>query len=261
MTTTKHPSETHEPATQPARDAGYPILKRVFDLAMGLIMGVVALPVMLILALLVRLTSRGPVIYAQTRTGLNRRPFQIYKIRTMYHDCERLTGPKWSTDNDPRVTPIGRFLRRSHLDELPQVWNILKGDMSLVGPRPERPAFVAELEKALPRYAERLDVLPGLTGLAQVNLPPDIDHDSVRRKLAFDLFYVSHASLWLDLRIVFGTGLMFLGMSPATLTRLLSLRPARLARFAEQESERGRMHEPVGVVDLVSQARPAWRES
>src|SRR5664280_1346152 len=102
----------------------------------------------------VTLTSRGPVIYSQVRLGRNRRPFRIYKIRTMHHNCERTTGPTWSTENDPRVTALGRFMRRAHLDELPQLWNILIGEMSLVGPRPERPEFVVELEAVLPRYAE-----------------------------------------------------------------------------------------------------------
>ena len=97
------------------------------------------------------------MIYSQTRMGRGRRPFTIFKVRTMHHDCERLTGPRWSTENDPRVSPVGHFLRRSHLDELPQLWNVLRGEMSLVGPRPERPEFVAQLEKAVPRYAERLE--------------------------------------------------------------------------------------------------------
>src|SRR5262249_17904057 len=136
---------------------------------------------------LVRLTSRGSAIYRQTRLGLNGRPFTIYKIRTMYHDSERLTGPQWSRPGDPRVTPIGRILRATHIDELPQLWNVLRGEMSLVGPRPERPELAAGLERELPSYRDRLAVRPGVTGLAQVQLPPDTDVESVRRKLAYDI--------------------------------------------------------------------------
>jgi lipopolysaccharide/colanic/teichoic acid biosynthesis glycosyltransferase len=115
------------------------------------------------------------------------------------------SGPAWSTAGDPRVFPVGRLLRRTHIDELPQLWNILRGDMSLLGPRPERPEFVPQLEKVLPCYRRRLSVLPGLTGLAQVHLPPDSDLESVRRKLAFDLYFVRRRSLWLDARIVAAT--------------------------------------------------------
>jgi lipopolysaccharide/colanic/teichoic acid biosynthesis glycosyltransferase len=237
----------------------YPAFKRLVDIVLVLTLGIITLPLLLLLMALVRLTSRGPVIYSQTRVGRNHRPFLIYKLRTMFHDCERLTGPKWSTDNDPRVTPVGRFLRRAHLDELPQFWNILVGDMSLIGPRPERPEFVRELEKVLPRYAERLDVLPGLTGLAQVNLPPDVDEESVRRKLAFDLYYARNVGPWLDLRILVGTGLMCLGETSETLAQLFELRPGRLARVAQGVGDRVR--EPVGMVEPVPQPVPAWHES
>jgi len=172
---------------------------------------------------LVRATSPGPFVYTQTRLGLNRRRFTIYKIRSMTHNCEQLSGPCWSVGNDPRVTPVGRFLRRTHLDELPQLWNVLRGDMSLVGPRPERPEFVASLEQVLPRYSERLKVRPGVTGLAQMKLPPDTDLLSVRRKLVYDLHYVERSRLGLDLRILLGTALFLLGI-PFTLScRLLGL--------------------------------------
>src|SRR5206468_10815773 len=139
-----------------------------------------------VLMLLVRATSRGPAIFKQVRLGRGGRPYALYKIRSMAHDCERLTGPRWATAKDPRVTPLGRFLRRSHLDELPQLWNVIRGEMSLVGPRPERPEFVARLERQVPGYRERLGILPGITGLAQVQLPPDEDLDHVRRKVACD---------------------------------------------------------------------------
>src|SRR5207248_4660391 len=139
--------------------------------------------------LLVKLTSPGPMLYTQTRLGRRGRPFTIYKIRTMLHDCESLTGPQWSTPGDTRITRVGRWLRRTHIDELPQLWNVLRGDMSLVGPRPERPEFIPELENAIPFYRDRLLVRPGITGLAQVQLPPDTDMDSVRRQLAHDIYY------------------------------------------------------------------------
>jgi lipopolysaccharide/colanic/teichoic acid biosynthesis glycosyltransferase len=221
-------------------------VKRAVDVVLALILSVVVLPLMLVLIGVVKLTSRGPAIYSQVRVGRNGKLFRILKIRTMHHNCERTTGPAWSTDNDPRVTAFGRFLRRSHLDELPQLWNILVGEMSLVGPRPERPEFVVELEDVLPNYAERLDAPPGLTGLAQVNLPPDVDYESVRRKLAFDLYYVAHLGPWLDLRIMLGTALMILGVAAPT---LLGLRPGALAGIAD--GDRGRDDEPVGVVELA----------
>lgn len=229
----------------------YPPVKRAADIVLVLVLGLVALPLLLILIVLVKLTSGGPALYSQVRVGQNRRRFMIYKVRTMSHDCERLSGPKWSTSDDPRVTAVGRVLRRTHLDELPQLWNILRGDMSLIGPRPERPEFVGELEKVLPRYARRLDVPPGLTGLAQVNLPPDVDQESVRRKLAFDLHYAERIGPWLDLRILLGTGLMFLGVRSVTLVRLLDLRPGQLALVAEGAPQWG--PESAGVTEFATQ--------
>lgn len=176
-----------------------------FGLSLGLLL--VTSPLMLVAALLVKLTSPGPVIYSQIRSGKGGKPFTIYKIRTMTHNCEALTGARWCVGNDPRVTKIGWFLRATHIDELPQLWNVLCGQMSLIGPRPERPEFVSKLEKLIPRYTERLALKPGLTGLAQIQLPPDSDLDSVRRKLQYDLFYHKEASLGLDLRILLGTAL------------------------------------------------------
>jgi lipopolysaccharide/colanic/teichoic acid biosynthesis glycosyltransferase len=185
----------------------YSRCKRVLDVAGSLTLLLLTAPLVLLAGLLVKLTSRGPIFYSQTRVGLGGRPFTIYKIRTMYHNCERFSGARWSRPGDPRVMPVGRLLRRLHLDELPQLFNVLKGDMSLIGPRPERPEFVPQLEQAIPHYRERLRVLPGLTGLAQVHLPPDTDLASVRRKLAFDLYYIHRLGPWMDLRLLLLTGL------------------------------------------------------
>lgn len=206
----------HRPPSRPVATLGaaasvvvpvtwYSAAKRLVDLVLGLAMLVLAMPILVFMAVLVKLTSRGPIFYSQTRVGKGGRPFTIWKVRSMYHDCERFSGIQWSQAGDPRVTPVGRFLRRSHLDELPQLWNILRGDMSLIGPRPERPEFVPQLEKAIPRYRERLLVLPGVTGLAQIHLGPDTDLASVERKLAFDLYYIKQLSLWTDARVFLAT--------------------------------------------------------
>lgn len=157
------------------------------------------------LVLLVRLTSRGPGIYCQTRVGKHGREFKMYKVRTMYEDAESRFGPEWTQKNDPRITPVGRWLRKLHLDEFPQLLNVLRGEMTLIGPRPERPEFTRVLAKEIPNYLDRLLVAPGITGLAQINLPPDMDLNSVRRKLVLDLEYVQHASPLLDLRMFAST--------------------------------------------------------
>jgi len=183
----------------------YSTFKLGVEFVSALLMFLASAPVVLVAAVLVKLGSPGPAFYSQVRIGKNGRPFRIYKIRSMYHNCERLSGPRWSTPGDPRVTRLGRFLRATHIDELPQLWNVLRGDMSLVGPRPERPEFVWQLEKALPRYQERLAVRPGITGLAQVQLPPDTDLESVRRKLAHDLYYIRWQGPWLDMQILLST--------------------------------------------------------
>jgi lipopolysaccharide/colanic/teichoic acid biosynthesis glycosyltransferase len=182
-------------------------------------------PLILLSALLVKLTSYGPAFYTQTRLGRGGRPYTIYKLRTMTHNCEHQSGVRWATPDDPRITRLGRFLRRSHIDELPQLWNVLKGDMSLVGPRPERPEFVPALEQALPHYRQRLLVRPGVTGLAQIQLPADTDLESVRRKLAYDLFYVRQASFWLDFRILAGTAFKMIG-TPFPFLRKLCRMPS-----------------------------------
>jgi lipopolysaccharide/colanic/teichoic acid biosynthesis glycosyltransferase len=201
----------------------YATTKFVGDIIGALVLLAMTLPLILLAAILVKLTSRGPVIYSQTRLGRNGKPFFIYKIRTMTHNCESLSGPKWSVPGDNRITWIGRILRATHIDEFPQLWNVLRGEMSLVGPRPERPEFAVGLEKVLPLYGNRLLVRPGITGLAQVQLPPDTDVASVRRKLAHDLFYVRFMNPWLDLRLMVATAFAVLFIPAGTSRYLLGL--------------------------------------
>jgi lipopolysaccharide/colanic/teichoic acid biosynthesis glycosyltransferase len=210
---------------QRAINRGQGIIKFTVDLGLSVLLLTLAAPVILLTALAVKLNSRGPVFYSQTRLGRGGHPYTIYKIRTMRHNCESASGACWSTVGDPRITSIGRFLRRTHLDELPQLWNVLRGDMSLVGPRPERPEFVPQLAQKIPGYRERLLVRPGVTGLAQVQLPADTDLNSVRRKLAFDLYYIQNASLFLDLRLIGATVLHAVGV-PFSLTGKLFFVPS-----------------------------------
>jgi lipopolysaccharide/colanic/teichoic acid biosynthesis glycosyltransferase len=195
-------------------------LKRATDLAVGSLLALLAIPVTVAAMILVRLTSRGPAIYTQVRLGRGNRPYTIYKIRSMVLDCESETGPRWSTKGDSRITPVGRILRSTHIDELPQLWNVLRGEMSLVGPRPERPAIAAELALVIPCYGDRMQLRPGMTGLAQVQLPPDACLADVKRKLACDLYYIRHADFWLDLRILLSTASYVMGI-PFNATRAL----------------------------------------
>ena len=179
--------------------------KRYVDFPLALLLAILSLPIVLVAWLLVRLTSQGPGFYQQVRLGLDGRPFTIYKIRSMRVDAEVATGAVWAARKDRRVTLVGKFLRKTHIDELPQLYNVLKGDMDLVGPRPERPEFVTELEKRIDGYAYRLYVKPGVTGLAQLNQEPDVDLHDVRRKLVFDFEYIEQCSFWLDIRLLLCT--------------------------------------------------------
>lgn len=206
-------------------------VKLVAETLFALILALLAAPLILISALLVRLTSAGPALYSQLRIGRKERTYTIHKIRTMTHNCEQHSGPCWSVPGDPRITWVGKFLRRTHLDELPQLWNVLFGHMALVGPRPERREFVPRLQNVIPLYGDRLLVRPGVTGLAQVQLPPDTDLTSVRRKLAYDLYYVHNISFWLDLRILICTGLYVLGGPFYRLTRFLLPSEATVKKF------------------------------
>jgi lipopolysaccharide/colanic/teichoic acid biosynthesis glycosyltransferase len=201
--------------------ANYFLVKRGLDCMLSVAMLVMSAPVVLMAMALVKLTSRGPMTYTQTRVGYGGRQFTIYKIRTMIDNCESLTGPRWAVPGDPRVTPIGNVLRKLHIDELPQLLNVLKGEMSLVGPRPERPEFVKNLEQEIPHYQARHAVLPGITGLAQLHLPPDTEVAHVERKLTFDLYYARHQGLWMDVSILFGTALKVVGL-PARFVRAVT---------------------------------------
>ena len=179
--------------------------KYFLERVIAAILLVPSIPVILFCGLLVRLNSPGPAIYRQQRVGMRGKEFVMLKIRTMAVDAESKSGPRWSTNNDPRINRLGRWLRFLHLDELPQLINVVKGDMTLVGPRPERPDFVNILNEYVDSYTERLVVKPGITGLAQIYLPPDETVDCVRKKICFDRAYIDLASPLLDLQIWFCT--------------------------------------------------------
>lgn len=185
--------------------AAYFRWKRAIDPPLAALLLVPALPLIGLLWLLVKLTSAGPGFYRQRRAGQYGQPFLMFKLRSMRLDAEARTGAVWSIDGDPRVTSLGRILRKFHLDELPQLFNVLRGEMSLVGPRPERPEFVEVLKDKIEGYRGRLAVKPGITGLAQLNLPPDTDLTSVAQKLALDIDYIEQADLWLETRLLLCT--------------------------------------------------------
>jgi exopolysaccharide biosynthesis polyprenyl glycosylphosphotransferase len=179
--------------------------KRTMDLVFSSIILLVAAPVMAVVAALVKLTSSGPVVFAQERVGQHGRLFTIYKFRSMFEDAEKRTGPVFASKGDPRITPLGAVLRKLRLDELPQLFNVLRGEMSLVGPRPERPYFVDQFRKQIPLYSRRLRVKPGITGWAQVKWKYDESFDDVVEKTKYDLFYVENISLRMDLKILLNT--------------------------------------------------------
>lgn len=196
---------------------------RTINVLVAVLCLVILSPVILAIAIAIKLTSRGPIFYRQLRIGLDRRrrdqstassrrtgdlggrPFVMYKFRTMHVNAESGTGPVWASQNDGRTTRVGRFLRRHRLDEIPQFWNVIKGDMSVVGPRPERPGFVQILRDEIDGYALRHRVPPGITGWAQVNRTPDQSVEDVRRKLEYDLEYLRRRSVWFDLRVMLRT--------------------------------------------------------
>lgn len=181
------------------------LVKDVVDRILAGVGLVVLMPLLAVICIFVKLTSRGPAFHRQERVGKNGRVFSILKVRTMVEHAERQTGPVWARDNDPRITVIGRVLRKTHLDEIPQLINVLMGDMSLVGPRPERPVFVEQFKKMIPGYEQRLLVKPGITGLAQVYHSYDSTIRDVRKKLAYDLLYIKKMCMMTDVIILFLT--------------------------------------------------------
>jgi len=185
-------------------------LKNAFDRTVAIVLMIATAPVLLVSMALVKLTSRGPALYSQKRVGQFGRVFVIWKVRSMYHNCEKLTGPRWCTPGDPRVTPVGRALRALHIDELPQLVNVVRGQMSLIGPRPERPEIAAKLAGLVEEYDARHVVLPGISGNAQVHLPPDTNVNDVRDKLVLDREYVEKFTLGYDVKMLVLTGLKML---------------------------------------------------
>ena len=189
------------PEHMPAREAE---LKRLMDISVSALGLILAAPLLFFLGLMIRWDSKGPALYSQERVGQYGRRFRLYKFRTMRIDAE-IGGPQWAANKDPRVTRLGRFLRRSRLDEIPQLWNIFRGDMSLVGPRPEREHFINQLRKQIPLYLRRLKMKPGLTGWAQVKHHYDANLEDVKTKVLFDLWYFENMSLSLDIMILLRT--------------------------------------------------------
>ena len=179
--------------------------KRIIDILLASLGLILTAPLFLIIAGLIKWSSPGPAFFRQTRVGQRERPFQVMKFRTMRDDAEAESGAIWAEEDDPRITPFGKVLRKLRLDELPQFWNVLKGEMSFVGPRPERPEFVEQLKERLPYYSERHTVKPGITGWAQVNYGYGASEEDALRKLEYDLFYIKHLSLLFDLYIVLKT--------------------------------------------------------
>jgi len=180
-------------------------MKRTIDLTLSLVLAIVALPLIVLAALLVWLDDGAPVLYRQERVGENGRAFVLSKFRSMRRDAEKGGTPIWAKDGDDRVTRVGRFIRKTRLDELPQLWNVIRGDMSFVGPRPERPFFVEQLSQEIPFYQQRHAVKPGLTGWAQVKYRYGSSREDAMEKLRYDLYYIKHLSVVFDLTIVFDT--------------------------------------------------------
>lgn len=180
-------------------------VKRLMDVVVSFSVLTFGAPFWLLLSWVIRLGSPGPAIYKQERVGRNGKLFTMYKYRSMYIDAEKHSGPKWATEDDPRITPIGRFLRKSRLDEIPQFMNVLKGEMSLVGPRPERLFFVEQLKKEIPWYVRRIKMKPGITGWAQVKHKYDASIEDVKQKVLYDLYYFENMSIMLDIKIILRT--------------------------------------------------------
>jgi len=185
--------------------ASFMLLRRIIAIAASGVLLLLVLPIIPFVILAIKLDSRGPALYRQKRVGLGGKSFYCYKFRTMRRDAEADTGATWALDDDPRITKIGKFLRTSRLDEIPQLWCVLKGDMSFVGPRPERPEFVEMLAKEIPFYGVRNGVRPGITGWAQVRYKYGNTIADAKEKLQYDLYYIKNMSLGLDIMIMFQT--------------------------------------------------------
>lgn len=187
------------------------VLKRLSDTLLALLLVVLLAPLLLVAAVAVKLDSPGPAFFSQERAGRGRRPYRIHKLRSMVCDAEKHTGEVWAEEDDPRITRVGRILRRYRIDELPQIWNVLKGEMSFVGPRPEREVFIKDLERQIPYYSTRLTVKPGITGWAQINYPYGASIEDAVEKLNYDLFYIKNMSIWMDMMIMLRTVKTVLG--------------------------------------------------
>jgi sugar transferase (PEP-CTERM system associated) len=181
------------------------VLKRSADILLSLVLLGLFSPLMVVLAVLIKIDSKGPVLFSQQRAGKGRHIFQIYKFRSMVQGAEDATGPVWAGEDDPRITRVGKIIRQLRIDELPQIWNVLKGDMSFVGPRPEREVFIKELVKRIPYYDARLTVKPGLTGWAQINFSYGASVEDAVEKLNYDLFYIKNVSFLMDMLIILRT--------------------------------------------------------
>jgi len=176
--------------------------KRLMDIFISILILTLSVPLWIFVAIAIKLNSPGPLVYSQERVGKGGKIFRMHKFRSMYQDAEAKTGPVWATTNDPRVTSVGKFIRKTRLDEIPQFMDVLRGDMSLVGPRPERPHFVEQLAKEIPLYKRRLSVKPGITGWAQIKQGYDTSIDDVRSKVRYDLFYIENMSFRMDVKIL-----------------------------------------------------------
>jgi len=186
------------------------IIKRILDLLIAIPSLVISLPIWIITSAIIKIDSKGPIFYKQDRVGKLQKHFTIYKFRTMVENAEQLTGPVWASEEDARITRVGRVLRRFRLDELPQLLMVIKGDMSLIGPRPERPYFVDKLVQEYPFYYRRLKIRPGITGWAQIKHPYDQEIEDVRQKLKYDFYYIENLSFSLDLKIMLSTAWVML---------------------------------------------------
>jgi sugar transferase (PEP-CTERM system associated) len=181
------------------------VFKRAVDLLLVLLFGLLLGPFLIFMAILIKLESAGSVFFTQDRVGERGRNYMVFKFRSMVQDAEKTSGPVWAQENDPRVTRVGRIMRRLRIDELPQLWNVFKGEMSFVGPRPEREVFVQQLEKVVPYYRERFTVKPGITGWAQVNYGYGASVADAIEKLNYDLFYIKNMSFMMDLLVLLRT--------------------------------------------------------